>query len=382
MDNKSTTKRMIGAVVLVLIAALLLAWLLKGKNKSVQEQQEIMAQQTQDAAPILGFPGVNEGDEAANNGQVAQNGEAAQDGSGSYVIGAADQATDNAQQQVQNALSAGGEAASAAGQAAADGANQLANAAGAAAGSAAGAVQQAGQEVANATGFKVRDDAEQRPIVEGGEVKAGTGSMGGSDVAAGDQQKADGAADTQTASTASGTSGAAATQSDSGAATQQTQTAAADNSAGSTDSAAAKPAKQQVANPKLVNEKPVPAPRTQAAADRAKAAAEKKRVAAESARASAAAADDTAGAAQSGGDGYAIQVLAASSRSKAETVKKDIARDGYPAFVVRAKVNGKTVYRVRVGTYPAKGAARAVQTRMKARYSKNQYVQNSFVTRN
>lgn len=34
MDNASTTKRMIGAVVLVLIASLLLAWLLKGENVS------------------------------------------------------------------------------------------------------------------------------------------------------------------------------------------------------------------------------------------------------------------------------------------------------------------------------------------------------------
>ena len=36
MDNKATTKRMIGAVVLVLVAALLLAWLLKGKNRDLQ----------------------------------------------------------------------------------------------------------------------------------------------------------------------------------------------------------------------------------------------------------------------------------------------------------------------------------------------------------
>ncbi len=56
MDNKATTKRMIGAVVLVLVAALLLAWLLKGKNRD--GQQDMAMNQTSDTKPILGFPGV------------------------------------------------------------------------------------------------------------------------------------------------------------------------------------------------------------------------------------------------------------------------------------------------------------------------------------
>ena len=107
MDNKSTTKRMIGAVVLVLIAALLLAWLLKGKNQSVQEQQELIAQQTQDATPILGFPGVKEGGEEA-----AQN---TQEGDAPYVIGGtdaqqqndADAAQQNTDQTAQQAADAG-----------------------------------------------------------------------------------------------------------------------------------------------------------------------------------------------------------------------------------------------------------------------------------
>ena len=60
MDNKATTKRMIGAVVLVLVAALLLAWLLKGKNRD--GQQDMAMNQASETKPILGFPGV--GDEA------------------------------------------------------------------------------------------------------------------------------------------------------------------------------------------------------------------------------------------------------------------------------------------------------------------------------
>ena len=401
MDNKSTTKRMIGAVVLVLIAALLLAWLLKGKNKSVQEQQDLIADQTQEASPILGFPGVNDEDKNAD-GTVAQNaGDGAATEDGSYVIGAADQATDSAQQQAQNALAAGGDAAASAGQAATDGANQVAAAAAGAAAGAATQASQAGQQVANATGFQVRDSqnqdggtsTEQRPIVENGEVKAGTGSMGGNEVAAGGTQDQQSSGDaTQTAS-ASG--GSAATQasgsgdssgSGSGSATQQAA-ASGDSSAGSNSGDASTPAKK-VANPKLVNEKPVPAPRTQSASAGSRSSGpndggrsgSSSRSAASSAS-NASSGGDSSGAA-AGGSGYAIQVLAASSRSKAEGVRKDIARDGYPAFVVRARVNGKTVYRVRVGTYPGKGTARAVQNKMKARYTKNQYVQNSFVTKN
>ncbi|MFN3785571.1 MAG: hypothetical protein ACK4RS_01910, partial [Thiothrix sp.] len=54
MDNKATTKRMIGAVVLVLVAALLLAWLLKGKNRDSQQQSLALNQPTA-ASPILGL---------------------------------------------------------------------------------------------------------------------------------------------------------------------------------------------------------------------------------------------------------------------------------------------------------------------------------------
>lgn len=390
MDNKSTTKRMIGAVVLVLIAALLLAWLLKGKNKSVQEQQELIAEQTQDASPILGFPGVSKEGEEVAEGQVAQNGEAAQDGSGSYVIGATDQQNGTAQQEAQNALAAGGEqvvdATQAAGAATTD-----------AAGTAATAGSETVQTVAakaddSATGFQVRDSqsgdaasTEQRQVVDGGKAEAGTGSMGANEVATTDQvkQAADGDATQTAAASGDGTKAADGGDATGGAAQQQPKVAAAD-SGGDSSATKKQPAKKTAAaNPKLVNEKPVPAPKTQSAS---KSADEKKSSGGNSQQASASSRSSSGSAAggQSaiGAKGYAIQVLAASSRKKAETVQKDIARDGYPAFVVRANVNGKTVYRVRVGTYPAKGDARAVQTTMKARYSQNQYVQNSFVTKN
>lgn len=384
MDNKSTTKRMIGAVVLVLIAALLLAWLLKGKNKSVQEQQELIAEQTQEPSKILGFPGVN-GEDSAGDGQVAANGEATEDGS--YVIGSeqnTDGAAANTQQQVQDTLAAGGAAVSSAGQNLADGAGQVASTAAGAVAGAAAQVNQTGQQIANnATGFEVRDPnseagAEQRQIVENGEVKAGTGSMGGSEVATGTQDQSGDAAQ------AAATGGAAASQSsggsNSGSAAQQTQQAASSGGSNGGDSGAAKPARK-IANPRLVNEKPVPAPRTQSASSGNRSAS-RNRASTSSRSGSGSAARSSASSAAAGGSGYAIQVLAASKRSTAEGLRKDIARDGYPVFVVRARVNGKTVYRVRVGTYPGKSAARAVQTQMKKRYTQNQYIQNSFVTSN
>lgn len=370
MDNKSTTKRMIGAVVLVLIAALLLAWLLKGKNQSVQQQQELIADQTtQGSTPILGFPGVKEGEEAAQNG----------DGDAPYVIGDADAKQDDtaAQQGEQTAQTTD------------DGKAEGVVAAGA--GVVAGAATAGKEAVQNlANNFQVRDSDEQRQVVDDGKAKAGTGSMGSSELAlpnqgetatkaaAGDdatQQQAQ-APQTQTAEKADDTK----TEPAPAAQTQQTQAASSGNSGSAAQDKQPVEQKKPAANVKLVGEKAVPAPRSQSnrTASSSSSSSSKAASASSSSSASSSAARQTA----TGGRGYAIQVLAASSRNKAEQVRKSIAVDGYPVFVVRANVNGKTVYRVRVGTYPARNAARSVQTKMKARYTKNQYVQNSFVTKN
>ncbi|MEZ5478802.1 MAG: SPOR domain-containing protein [Thiolinea sp.] len=369
MDNKSTTKRMIGAVVLVLIAALLLAWLLKGKNKSVEEQQ-LIAEQTQDASPILGFPGVQEG---ADGQQQLADGSTGQDDA-PYVIGSAEQAADGTQGAMDNAQ----QQLSDAGKAAGDAADSLA-------GKVNGAVD-AGKEAANnlasqmeqndTTGFQVRDGgSEQRPIVEDGEVKPGVGSMGGNEVATGD-----GAADATQQQQTAGTDGGDTQQvAGSGSSASQSSGSTAQQSA-SADKADSEE-KQRVANPRLVNETPVPAPRSQTASRSTGSSAAGDNTTASS-RSTTEAASTAPAASSGGGSGYAIQVVAASSQKMAEQVRQSIAVDGYPTFVVRANVNGKTVYRVRVGTYPERGAAQAVQNRMKARYSQNQYVQNSFVTRN
>ncbi|CAA6818070.1 MAG: Unknown protein [uncultured Thiotrichaceae bacterium] len=356
MDNKSTTKRMIGAVVLVLIAALLLAWLLKGKNQSVQQQQELIADQTnQGSTPILGFPGVKEGEEAAQEGE----------GDAPYVIGDADTA---AQQ--------GGEAA----QTTDDGNTEGATVPGA--GVVAGAAT-AGKEAVQslASNFQVRDSDAQRQVVDDGKAKAGTGSMGSSELALPKQGETDTAAAgdgdaTQQAQTAQ-TQTADTTKAEPAPVAQTQQAQAAGSGSAAQDKQPVEQ-KKPVANVKLVGEKAVPAPRSQSSRVASSSSGSNTASASSSSRASRPPATQTA----TGGRGYAIQVLAASSRNKAEQVRQSIAVDGYPVFVVRANVNGKTVYRVRVGTYPARNAARSVQTKMKARYTKNQYVQNSFVTKN
>ncbi|PIE01380.1 MAG: hypothetical protein CSA79_00715 [Thiothrix nivea] len=367
MDNKSTTKRMIGAVVLVLIAALLLAWLLKGKNKSVQEQQELIAEQTQGATPILGFPGVKEGES-----QVAQEGEAP------YVIGGTD-AQQEDQEGAGTAQQNKGEQAQTAQQPTKDGdGNSVGD-------KLAGAATAGKEAVKNLAGnFQVHDtDGKQRQVVDGTKVKDGVGSMGSSEIALPKQ-----------ADSGSGNTGAAnqvpqapsadngTTQGTDAAAnnTQQTHNSSGSHSSGSSGTSQttqAAPKKQEAVKPRLVGEKPVPAPRSQSSATQSKPAASSR-----SSHSSASSASSQSSSAPVSGSGYVIQVLAASSHSTAKQVKQSIAVDGYPVFVVKANVNGKTVYRVRVGPYPAKSAARSVQAKMKARYTKNQYVQNSFVTKN
>ncbi len=58
------------------------------------------------------------------------------------------------------------------------------------------------------------------------------------------------------------------------------------------------------------------------------------------------------------GDGYAIQIASLSDPESAATVRDRFLAKGYPAYVRRAGVNGKTWYRVRIGSYPSRDKAR------------------------
>ncbi|WP_298608043.1 SPOR domain-containing protein [uncultured Thiothrix sp.] len=428
MDNKSTTKRMIGAVVLVLIAALLLAWLLKGKNRPA-EQKDLIAEQTQESTPILGFPGVKE--ENAQNGEslaaasTATTDPAVQPAGANqeYAIGSTNAGAGTptsaggttattdpaAQQQAQSVLGAQDPNASmpiadpnstntpagaGAGTTAANEQGAGAGVVAAATGAAAGAVEAGKQAVqgvtsqmqSDTTGFQVRDPkkGEVREVVENGQKQPGVGSMGANaTVAAGNNGKA---ASGEAAKTAGGNETAKVAASGSSAGANKLA-AGSNNSAGNAsnkDRPAVSSGELKPENPRLVNERPVPAPVAQPRNTNTASATRPATV--ERATTTAARPVEkpvpTITAASSSASGYVIQVLATSDKAKADGIKSTMSGEGYPVFVASAKVDGKTVYRVRVGTYPGKGDAAAVQARMKARYAQNQYVQNSFVTKN
>ncbi len=374
MDNKATTKRMIGAVVLVLVAALLLAWLLKGKNR---DNQQLAVNQPTESRPILGFPGVTNDEQKPSllNGDAQPTGSTTQ----TAVPPTADQnapATDFAVRPPQ------------------------------------------GQATTTQATNEVR-----RVVDTDGKVKTAEGNIGTGEtvpIAIPPQQTAAngqtpvenkaGAGSTMTTTTTTTT-----TKAVSGSAT----TVAHAPNHSMQDQAANKvpppPApvitEKKTSNVVLVNEKAVPkndnaaAEAHRAAADRAaaekaaaakaaeqasaekaateKAAAEKsKQLAAAKAAehsANAAAAKATEHSANAAGK-FVIQVMASSDKATADAVAQPLQADGNTVAVVEGKVEGKTIYRVRLGGFNSREAAAAAQAKMKSRYAQNQYVQNSFVT--
>lgn len=399
MDNKSTTKRMIGAVVLVLIAALLLAWLLKGKNPKLQQNQIATAQQTQQVQPISGFPGVAD----PNALPPAPSGPSAPP---ALVADA---------QQMQAAAQA---------QAAA-GANEPV--------AAPNADLQTTQAPTpeNVATFDIRPGETRAAIDKNGNAVETVGSMGGdavvaqgansdenqpapsnavtnetgsagnavtntatAEVAASEPQPKSLVESAQATANEVAAGAAAATAQATNAATQgakQTKEVLVAKPNVTATNPAVKPVTISAANPKpvqprLVNERPVPesAVRSSNTANSATVNAATKK-SEEVAKASAPQKVPTVEALTAEAakrDGYVIQVLATSDRGKADTIRQTIATDGYPAFIAQGVANGKRVYRVRIGTYRAKSDAVSVQSRMKARYAQNQLVQNSFVTNN
>ena len=77
--------------------------------------------------------------------------------------------------------------------------------------------------------------------------------------------------------------------------------------------------------------------------------------------------------------GYAIQLLATSSVSRANNLKNVMAGEGYPTYVTETLKNGKKLYRVRIGQYKTKPEALTAQAAMKRLYKKNANVNRSAV---
>ncbi len=80
--------------------------------------------------------------------------------------------------------------------------------------------------------------------------------------------------------------------------------------------------------------------------------------------------------------GYSIQLLATSSSSRANNLKNTMKKEGYDSFVSRTTKNGKVLFRVRVGKFANRQTAIATQSQMQRRYKKNQYVTTSLVVSN
>ena len=81
-------------------------------------------------------------------------------------------------------------------------------------------------------------------------------------------------------------------------------------------------------------------------------------------------------------NGYAVQLLATSSSSRANGLKNTMRKEGYNCVVSKTSQNGKVLFRVRVVGYANRQAAISAQSAMKRRYQKNQFVKSSLVVAN
>jgi len=326
MDNKATTKRMIGAVVLVLVAALLLAFLLKGKNR---EGQDTAMNQGAETKPILGFP---------NIGGVDQK---------PLLVGEDPNAA-------QNVVTAAGQTvATTAGQAVDAAGNLIPNV----------------ETVPNTTGFEVRPavSGETRQVLDtDGKMKDGAGNLGTGDPKA---------AATATASSATAGTGLL------GSASKADSPSIKDRPVDAVAAVEKKPASRPV----LVHERAVP---SISAENKAKAEADKKLAAEKAAKAKSEELAKTTGtgahastATSAAGGSYGIQLFFGSDKANAEALAAEFRAEGYKASVVAVKEDGKAVYRAVIGGYADKAAAAAAQATMKARFTQNPNVQNSFVTK-
>lgn len=80
--------------------------------------------------------------------------------------------------------------------------------------------------------------------------------------------------------------------------------------------------------------------------------------------------------------GYAIQLMATASQSRAKKLAKTMKNEGYHSYITRTTRNDKVLFRVRVRAGTSRNTALASQKKMKRRYQKNFFVQNSLVVSN
>ena len=323
MDN-AMVKRGIGAVVLAIIAALLLGYLLKDKSRERQEVVEMK------------LPGTATDEKIPDLTATAEN-------AGDTIVGNANQLTEN----VTNTDSTVIAAASGAGAAA------VATVATKAAGNAKSiasdnqVTSQDGKPIK--PGFSIRPAGanEQRDIVD----------VNGKNVQA---------------STKSSTSGSASKSAPKSNDKRKNAVVA---------SASSTPPKETY-RPRLIKERKNHVITSAQGKSRAKAVkvSASKRVSASSRKQSKKA--TTTRKAASGKGSYAIQLMATSSQSRAKKLASTMKKEGYVSYITQTTRASKVLYRVRVRTNGSRKSAIAAQQKMKRRYRKNFFVQNSLVVSN
>ena len=351
--NRTTVKRGIGAVILALIAAALLAFLLKDKAAQRQEVVEISLPGTEGSVnisdqttrlPTLTTDNSEGGSVIANAGNGSGNDEP-NSASGNSTSGA----------------SAKGNTASASGSNPDGTIIASANAVGTTASGAAGSASDTANNTAKGIDFSVKPKAASKSgefldldLVNNGNSNSASANASASPSAA-------------TAASSTVTNEAE---------TQQTASqASADTDQGIVIASTAPKSNASSANvvqPRLIDEKrsaPIKSASTAKVVTNRKAVKDS----------TAATSNASSTATKQAKNGYAIQLLATSSLTRANNLKNVMVGEGYPCYVTKTKQNGKTLYRVRIGQYVKKAAAVKAQSAMKRRYKQNTNVNRSAV---
>jgi cell division septation protein DedD len=340
--NRTTVKRGIGAVILALVAAALLGYLLKDK-----------AAQRKDVVEIA-FPGASDGEQTAGNSDRLP--ELTTDNSSGNVVATAGAdakaAIENTSQSVVDGTS--------------DAADKVVASAAATGAAVATTATAATDAAKSAIDFSVRPPAKDTEYLELDLVNNGN-------------------TQTAPASTSAATSSAAPAASSTEVAVVEPAAPAQGKIIASTKAAAPAPQARLIeekAAPKIsssstarVITKSRPAS-TPAPASTVVASAEAEMKAPEEAAPAPAAAPAVT---KEAANGYAIQLLATSSQTRANDLKNVMAGEGYPTYVTKTTQNGKQLFRVRIGQYKTRAAAAAMQNSLKRRYKKNRSVTNSAI---
>lgn len=350
--NRTTVKRGIGAVILALIAAALLALLLKDK-----------AAQRQDVVDMA-LPGTTEGSiESSGSSTRLPQLSTDNSGNGTVIAQAGQEAVSNAASTATEAVAQTGTSVKDAASNAAGNVIASATAVGATATAAVAAASDAAGDAAQKTiDFSVRapqkasEEFRELDLVNNGEATAPDATAA---VATATQSA-------QTAVQQTTTTTAAPAKPDQGTVIASTSARKSTSSGGGGQA-------------RLIDEKKSSAPRSSRTTQVVRKSTPAAKPAPEAVAQTAPTPKAAPAPATQAKNGYAIQLLATSSSSRANDLKNVMAGEGYPTYVTRTQQNGKLLYRVRIGQYSKRSAAASAQAAMKRRYKKNTYVNRSAI---